>query len=102
VRAAPLGVPALFELPVALDWFAHRKRIRLTRSELAGRLAGEIEGGRRPLGIMLHHPLMDGAELADAASLLDLIAAHPSARARPMIELVGRSAPRLIAAEARV
>ena len=71
-----------------LDWFAHRKRIRLTRAELAERLASEIDGGERPIGIMFHHALMDDAELRDAASLLELLAGHGSARARPMIELI--------------
>ena len=34
-RAAPLDLPDLVELPVHLDWFAHRKRVRLSRDELA-------------------------------------------------------------------
>ena len=40
---------------------------------------------------MFHHALMDEAELGDAASLLMLVAGHPLARARPMIELVGEA-----------
>ena len=91
-RAEPLGVSGLVELPVHLDWFAHRKGIRLAREELAQRLASEIERGRRPIGVMFHHALMDEAERADAASLLELVADHRSARAQPMIELIGRPA----------
>jgi hypothetical protein len=91
-RAEPLRVPRLAELSVRLDWFAHRKRIRLTRAELGERLASEIEGGRRPLGIMFHHSLMDEAELAEATLLLELLAGHPAARFRPMIELIAEPA----------
>ena len=88
-RAEPLGVAGLVELPVQVDWFAHRKRVRLTRDQLAQRIATAIRGAQ-PVGLMFHHALMDEAELGDAASLLRLVAGHPSARARPMIELVGR------------
>ncbi|MGH2987514.1 MAG: hypothetical protein ACRDLO_12620 [Solirubrobacterales bacterium] len=91
-RAEPLGVPGLIELPVRLDWFAHRKRVRRTREELAQRLASEIGGGRRPVGVMFHHSLMDDAELRDAALLLELLVGHPSAGVRPMIELIARPA----------
>jgi hypothetical protein len=89
-RAEPLGIPALVELPVQLDWFAHRKRIRLTRGEAGERLAREIGRGRGPVGVMFHHALMDHVELSDAALLFELLAGHPSARPRPMIELIDR------------
>jgi hypothetical protein len=98
-RAEPFAVPALEEVPVHLDWFAHRKQIRLTRKELGERLASEIKSGG-PVGIMFHHALMDVAELSDVALLLDLLAAYRSARARPMVELIGRPAERLVGAEA--
>jgi hypothetical protein len=100
-RAEPFGVPGLVEMPVHLDWFAHRKRIRLTREELAERLVSEVKSGG-PVGIMFHHALMDVAELSDAALLLDVLAAHRSARPRPMVELIGRPADRLVGAEASV
>jgi hypothetical protein len=99
-RAAPLRVPGLAELPVRLDWFAHHKRSRLTREKLAEKLAREIGCGGGPVGVMFHHALMDDAELADAASLAELVAAHPSARVQSMIELVG--ARQLLAAEASI
>ena len=35
-RAAPLGVPGLRELPVSVDWFAHRHGERLSPAELGG------------------------------------------------------------------
>jgi hypothetical protein len=99
-RAQPLDLPALVELPVRLDWFAHRKRIRLLRAELAERLASEIARARGPVGVMFHHPLMDAAELCDAAFLLELVAGHPSARVQSMIELVGLPASPVIPAPA--
>jgi hypothetical protein len=87
-RAEPLGLESLIELPVDLDWFAHRKGVRLPRGELGKRLAGKIGGGGRPVGIMFHHALMDEAERAAAQPLLELLAGHSAARARPMLELV--------------
>ena len=89
-RTEPLGVASLVELPVQVDWFAHRKRVRLTRDQLAQRIATAIRGAQ-PVGLMFHHALMDEAELGEAASLLRLVAGHPLARARPMIELVGEA-----------
>jgi hypothetical protein len=88
-RAEPLGVPGLVELPVDLDWFARRKRIRLTREERMQMLASRIRRGGGPLGVMFHHAVMDRAELEDATLMLELVAAHPCARALPIIELTG-------------
>lgn len=100
-RAAPLRVPGLVEVPVRLDWFAHRKRIRLTLEELGQGLASEIRSGPQPVGVMFHHALMDEAELADAGLVLELLAGHPSARVRPMIELIARPGSPTIGAVAR-
>ena len=52
-RAAPLGVPGLRELPVSVDWFAHRHGVRLSQSELGGRIAEAIAAGP-PVGVMFH------------------------------------------------
>ena len=85
-QATPLGVPGLIELPVSIDWFARRKGTPLTRFELGLALAGAAASSR-PLGIMFHHAVMDEAELAAAAELLDLLAEHPRAHPRPLLEL---------------
>ena len=90
--ATPLDLPDLVELPVSLDWFSHRKRVRLSRPELAQRLAAEIGACERPVGIMFHHALMDDGELRDAAALLHLLAEHDSARGLPMAALIGVAA----------
>ena len=88
-RAEPLEVDGLVELPVAIDWFAHRKRVRLSREELGERLAAACAGSE-PVGVMLHHAAMGPAERAGLAQLLDLLAEHPNAAVRPMRTLVAR------------
>ena len=88
-RAEPFGVPGLAELPVHLDWFAHRKGVRLAPAELAGRLADAIRAGG-PVGVMLHHAIMDAAEMRRAGELLALLAGHEAVAARPMRELAAR------------
>ncbi|MEA2133285.1 MAG: hypothetical protein QOC68_1194 [Solirubrobacteraceae bacterium] len=89
-RAAPLGVPGLRELPVSVDWFAHRRGERLRPAELGRRIAGIIGLGG-PVGVMLHHAVMDDAEMRRAAELLSLIGGHERARPALMMELVAGS-----------
>jgi peptidoglycan/xylan/chitin deacetylase (PgdA/CDA1 family) len=86
-RAEPLNVPGLRELPVRIDWFAHRKGIRLTLAELAERLAAAIAADG-PVGVMFHHAVMDAGDMERAAELLTLVARHEHAVARPMMALV--------------
>jgi hypothetical protein len=86
-RAAPLGVPDLRELPVHVDWFAHRKGVRLSRGELGAALAAAARGGG-PVGVMLHHALMDAAERQTLGDLLAVLSASGRARLAPMAALV--------------
>jgi hypothetical protein len=88
-RASPLGVPGLRELPVSVDWFAHRHGERLGASELGARIARAIESGA-PLGVMFHHAVMDAGDMRRAGELLGAIAGHE--RARPMLMLEAASA----------
>jgi peptidoglycan/xylan/chitin deacetylase (PgdA/CDA1 family) len=83
-RAPALGVRRLAELPVHIDWFARRKGTRLTRAELGHAIAREALGGG-PVGIMLHHAVMDGDERGAVAELLEVVAGR--ARVSPMLEL---------------
>jgi peptidoglycan/xylan/chitin deacetylase (PgdA/CDA1 family) len=84
-RAAELD--GIAELPVHVDWFAHRRGARLARPELGARLAAQAsEGG--PLGVMLHHAVMDVDELAALDELVALVAAHDAARFVPMTDIV--------------
>ena len=84
-RAPALAVDCLAELPVHIDWFARRKGVRLTRAELGPAIAAEARRGG-PVGIMLHHAIMDRAERDGVAELLAVLAER--ARAARMIELV--------------
>jgi hypothetical protein len=79
-RAAPFGVPGLRELPVRIDW------VRLEPGEVAAALAAAIRSGE-PVGVMLHHAQMDGADADRVGELLALLAGHPRAAARPMMAL---------------
>lgn len=88
VTAPPLDLPGLVELPVRIDWFAHRKAVRYPRPVLGTLLADTAAAGQ-PVGVMLHHELMADEELADLAELLELVAGHPAAVASPMLELAG-------------
>ena len=89
--ASPLDVAGLYELPITVDWFAHRHGERLSRGELGERVAGAIRSGG-PVGVMFHHALMDAAERRDTAALLSLLADHERARPARMRELVAAAA----------
>ncbi|MEA2320062.1 MAG: hypothetical protein QOD44_4251 [Solirubrobacteraceae bacterium] len=91
-KAAPLQVPGLCELPVSVDWFAHDHGTRLAPSALGERIARAIGVGR-PVGVMFHHAVMDGAEMRRAAELLGLLAGHDRVRPARMMELVGEAVP---------
>jgi peptidoglycan/xylan/chitin deacetylase (PgdA/CDA1 family) len=85
-RAGSLGIPGLVELPVQVDWFAHRKGTRLSRLEFGELLARVVERSGR-VGLMLHHGVMDEAERTMAGELFALLSEHQSVRARPMLAL---------------
>lgn len=86
-RATPLAIPGLVELPISIDWFAHRKGVRLSRGEWADLVAATAREGR-PTGVMFHHAVMDAGERAAADTLLALVADHPMALPRTMRALV--------------
>lgn len=99
-RATPLGVPGLRELPVSVDWFAHRHGERLSLPELGLRIAAAI-GSRAPVGVMFHHAVMDATERRRAAELLSVLAGHERARPALMMELADRPASVVGAGAAR-
>lgn len=90
-KAAPLAVPGLVELPINVDWFAHRKGVRLRRAEFGDLVAARTRE-ERPVGVMFHHAVMDADERAAAGALLELVARHPMAAAGPMSALAGAGA----------
>lgn len=85
--AAPLGLANLLELPIELDWFAHRKNVRIARCEWAERLASRL-AGPVPIGIMFHHAIMEREEMQAATELLATLAARPNVRFRAMLDLI--------------
>jgi predicted glycosyltransferase len=85
-HAAPFDVPGLCELPITVDWFAHRKKVRLDRMEWGRTLAAKLESDAS-LGIMLHHAVMDAEEMQTLAQLLSLMARHAKAECCTMQSL---------------
>jgi hypothetical protein len=79
-RAEPLGL--LPELPVQLDV------ARLSAAELDVRFAGHVRDGG-PVGVMLHHAVMEPGDMARASELLALLARHERVVPRAMRELSG-------------
>jgi|ERR1051326_7576368 predicted glycosyltransferase len=82
-HAAPLDGPGLCELPIAVDWFAHRKKVRLDRMEWGELLAAKLQN-ETSLGIMLHHAVMDVDEMQALAQLLSVLARHPNVKCHTM------------------
>jgi predicted deacetylase len=85
--AVPLRRAALWEVPVTVDWFGHRKDLRWTREELAELMAERIGDGG-PVGIMLHHAVTDEAERRAVDELLALIARNPHVAQSTIMGLV--------------
>jgi hypothetical protein len=86
VTAAPLDPYGLVEVPVTIDWFAHRKGVRLTLAELGERIAANVAAGG-PVGVMLHHAITDDDELAAVGELLTLVAGHDRASPTTIMEV---------------
>lgn len=77
--ATPLNVPGLVEIGVAVDWVRRRADL----DEALARAATES-----PVGIMLHHEVMDHSDLDRLDALLDVLVEHANAHFAPMVELV--------------
>ncbi len=90
--AAPLNLPGLVELPVRIDWFAKRKSERLSYPCLGKQIA-EALVERQPVGIMLHHAVMDETELFRLGQLLAVFSAHANASCRQMKALAEEAWP---------
>jgi predicted glycosyltransferase len=85
-HAAQLGGSGLVELPIAVDWFAQRKKVRLDRMEWGKLLAAKLQN-EVSIGIMLHHAVMDAEEMQALAQLFSLLARHPNAKCHTMREV---------------
>jgi len=77
------------ELPVSIDWFGHRKGVRLTLAEIGASLSAAASS-RTPVGVMLHHALMDDEEREKLVELLKLLASSSQANCRLMRKAVHR------------
>ncbi len=77
--APPLTAPELQELSISVDWFAHRKRVRLTSDEFGSLFAAAVRE-LPAVGVMLHHAVMDDFEFRRLGQLLQLVSTHSQAR----------------------
>ena len=80
--AEELDVLGLCELPVSVDWCG-RAGSRPGLSELAERIA-RVSADPAPVGVMLHHAVMDNPSLSAVDALLALLVRHPNARCARM------------------
>jgi hypothetical protein len=87
ITATQFNTPGLMELPVSIDWFAHRKNVRLTPNEIGESLSKAVSS-RAPVGVMLHHALIDNEERQRIGELLELLSSHSRVYGRLMRDLV--------------
>ena len=88
VTAPPLDLPALRELPVRIDWQRRRRpELPFPAERGAALAAAASEDG--PVGVMLHHAVMDRDDSRQLAELLQLLACHPAVRCRTMTVVAG-------------
>ena len=87
ITAARLNTPGLAELPVSIDWFGHRKNVRLTPNEIGESLSKTVSS-QAPVGVMLHHALINDEERQRIGELLELLSSHPRVYGRLMRDLV--------------
>jgi predicted deacetylase len=84
--AAPLTTTSLREVRVNVNWLTGRRGARVREEEQARTLAAVLTAPE-PLGIMLHHAVMDASATRALADLLDVLAAHPRVRLSTMMEM---------------
>jgi predicted deacetylase len=87
ITATQFNTPGLIELPVSIDWFGHRKGVRLTPDEI-GESLSKAASAQAPVGVMLHHALVDDEERQRIGELLKLLSSHPQVNCRLMRDLV--------------
>lgn len=88
-RAAPRsGGASLARLPVAVDWCRWREGAAGSWTSLGLRIADALAADAGPVGIMLHHAVMDGSDLRQLDALLATLAGADNARCQRMASLV--------------
>jgi len=93
VGARVLKGASIFELPVAVDWCKLR-RPGSSANALAERIATALNS-YEPCGIMLHHAVMDAADMNILDALLPLLRGHPMCHCLPMASLLPAAQPAL-------
>ena len=83
--APSLAGSQLKELPVSIDWFAKKNGARLSLDSLGMLIAGAVKQ-RRPVGIMLHHELMNSDERDVLEDLCFLLSTHRQAHCKLMAD----------------
>jgi broad specificity phosphatase PhoE len=73
--SAPLGVPRLLELPTTVKWFDRGPGESGGRLDALGLRLADAVRMPGPVGVMLHHELMDTLHMAAAAELFALFSA---------------------------
>ena len=72
------------QLPVNIDWERARREERLAEA-----FCEAIESSGGPIGIMLHHAVMDQDGRSELASILSLLHENPHVRVLPMRHWIG-------------
>lgn len=90
--SAPLQIDRLNELDVAVDWQKKIAGARIGQQQLGAWLA-QAAMEPLPLGVMLHHAVMDVNDLRMLAELLVVLECHPNAGCVPMRELSATRMP---------
>jgi broad specificity phosphatase PhoE len=83
----PLGIPGLVDLPGKVKWFDRGPGASLGLTGLGQRLADAVRT-TEPVGVVMHHELMDRAEMAAAEALFRLVTTHPRTSPRRMWSIV--------------
>ncbi len=90
MTAASLRLNGLQELAVNVDWSRQRKGVPITLQERGQFIAATAQKSE-PVGVMLHHAVMDVEQHRALKQMLNLLANHDRVRCRTMVELSTKS-----------
>lgn len=86
--APSLELSGLTELPISVDWFAKKNGERLSFQAIGTLIANTVKQ-KQPVGIMLHHELMNAHERARLDDLLLLLSTHRQSQCKLMGQIAG-------------
>jgi predicted deacetylase len=92
--ATALNTRGLNEINVALDWQKKRSADAVGNA-LASCIADSVASGQ-PIGIMLHHAVMDDADVENVSVLLRTISRHQNAQVALMRDLISTNSARVL------